>query len=655
MNVLFINPPHSNPIGPTLGPAVLASHLKYEMPNVKVSTIDLGLDSIYYLLSNKIIESSHATLSHQINELESGSQLEYSQIVKLKRLVVSRAKIESCQDSIQESLDILKNFNTYSDYEKRTWAIQTINDVLEGVSFSYDCSYMNAGDYRTRYSPFSSKDLISYINAENTLYREYFQDWLDKTSFKDINIVGISISFAKQVLPSLLLASFIKEKYPNIFILVGGSMMAHMNHSAFPTMLSIFDAIVQREGEYPICRIIKCLEKGDKLSPQCGAFYLDANGNLVEPTKMPRVSSVNSQCPIFDGIDFSRYIIPSPVVPLQISRQCYWGKCTFCCLNTAYEYKDYRHTSEQVVNFMSEISSKYGISTFEFIDDAIAPSFANVLSDMIMQHKLNVSWFAYARLDSGFSKDLLGKMYKSGCVGLKFGLESASESVLKAMNKGIDLEIIPSIISNAQEVGMCCQVAFFVGFPTETESDRNQTIEFIKNNVIKKGCAVAYNGWFRILNHMPIIQDNNIQVKKWNLYEDLIDYYINTDEELTYEYMQKFNEYLCEMLVNEETKDIPRGVDNRRYWFGGRSNKISTDQKYRTALEVFSHYDITIPTYQDCKFDDFRPGKGIYSDKSYLIKGLLSDENMQILNSHIKQNKGAYKKYIIKGDEVEYA
>ena len=61
-------------------------------------------------------------------------------------------------------------------------------------------------------------------------------------------------------------------------------------------------------------------------------------------------------------------------------------------------------------------------------------------------------------------------------------------------------------------------------------------------------------------------------------------------------------------------------------------------------ITVMSHYDLTtIVEYRDKKFDDFRPGKGIYSTKSYISTNLLSDETASILNKTFVQKRGKLK------------
>ena len=138
-------------------------------------------------------------------------------------------------------------------------------------------------------------------------------------------------------------------------------------------------------------------------------------------------------------------------------------------------------------------------------------------------------------------------MRKAGCVGLIFGLESASPRVLELMNKGIDLHQVQRIVKEAAEVGLHCQVAFFVGFPTETAFDRELTLDFLRKNVIPFGGVLAFNGWFRILKDMPIIRDKRFcgKITKWNTSEDLIDYYVI--DSTTFEDMQQL-----ENMINKK-------------------------------------------------------------------------------------------------------
>lgn len=650
MRIVLITPPHSNPTGPTLGTAVLSSYITSRVNEVSTEIVDLSIKSFYYLLSLEQLLYYSDLLDYQISHLEAKNRLTYQELLSLKKKHIAFQRINLYRHEVDQALNVIKDAKKYENSKERERSIMIINALLDSIGVA--CSNhitLSAGDYRSSYSPFSTNDIIEYVNDIENPYYRFFEDWIEHYDMHDVSIIAISISFAKQMLPAIQLAKMIKEKFPFIFIQIGGSLMAHLKAEKFIPLFQFCDAIVQREGEIPLYNTIKKIIKCEKLEPNDGVIFLDKDNSLVFPNETSIIDVRKETTPDYSTINFRDYLVPYPVVPLQIGRTCYWKKCSFCCLNAAFSHKQLWRTASQIVNYIETIVEKYDVNTFEFVDDAIPPAIAAKISDLLLQKKIHIHWFSYARFDSGFTKDLLKKMHNAGCVGLKFGLESASPRVLKLMNKGIVLKNVQRLLIDALESGMHCQVGFFVGFPTETALDREKTINFLREKVIPLGGVLTYNGWFRILKDMPIVQQEDFhhRISKWNVLEDLMDYYIF--DTTTFDEMQEFSTYLKNELFNEITIDYVRSVDKRRYWFGG----LCRIQDYRWGKEeihlIKSHYDLNqIIEYRDKRFDDFRPGKGIYAAKSYISTNLLDKTTLTYLNEIITQKRGDLKQNEVK-------
>lgn len=642
MRVLLINPPHSNPTGPTLGLPVLSSYIQANTEGVSSEIEDLSIQSFYYFLSHDRLLSYRDLLERQISQLEAKTSLVYEELVQLKKKHLAKQSIEAYGPHVERSIRVLKDPDLYAIPAERERSIMEVNELLKSIGAVYPHHItLSAGDYRSSHSPFSSSDIADYVNDGDNPYFGFFETWIDRFDFRDVSLIGISISFAKQMLPAIQLAKMIKERHPSIFIQLGGSMMAHLKAELFTPLFNYCDAIVQKEGEVPICNIIDKIRTGQKLTVRDGAVFLDDSRNLVFPARIDGIDVTKEKVPDFSTIRFGDYLVPFPVVPLQIGRTCYWGKCSFCCLNVAFSQKTLWRTTDQFVSYIQEIVERFNVNTFEFVDDAIPPMLAGRISDLLLEKGLSIRWFSYARFDSGFTKPLLRKMHEAGCVGLKFGLESASPRILGLMNKGINLEESERIVKDAIDVGMHCQVAFFVGFPTETEQDREMTIQFLRERVIPYGGVLSFNGWFRILKDMPIVQSVGFKdrVTKWNTSEDLIDYYVF--DNTTFDEMQRFALHLKNGLFNGIVVDYVRSVDGRRYWFSGLCPLKDWVMKNGRSVTIRSHFNLKdIVEYRDKRFDDFRPGKGVYETKSYISTNLLGKDSISILNQAIVQDRG---------------
>jgi hypothetical protein len=73
-------------------------------------------------------------------------------------------------------------------------------------------------------------------------------------------------------------------------------------------------------------------------------------------------------------------------------------------------------------------------------------------------------------------------MRAAGCLKLVFGLESYSQRVLDLMEKGTKRDIIDRILNDCLDEGIAAHVYTIVGFPTETEEEAFESVNFILNN-----------------------------------------------------------------------------------------------------------------------------------------------------------------------------
>ena len=64
-----------------------------------------------------------------------------------------------------------------------------------------------------------------------------------------------------------------------------------------------------------------------------------------------------------------------------------------------------------------------------------APELLEEIAEIIIERRLYLRYLCYARLEKGFTAELLKKLYHSGLRKLMFGLESGSDHTLKKIHK----------------------------------------------------------------------------------------------------------------------------------------------------------------------------------------------------------------------------
>jgi radical SAM superfamily enzyme YgiQ (UPF0313 family) len=133
---------------------------------------------------------------------------------------------------------------------------------------------------------------------------------------------------------------------------------------------------------------------------------------------------------------------------------------------------------------IKQLKNKYKTNDFVFCDSLINYNNAwlSEFCSLVIENKLNIKWQAQMRVDKSFSLELGKLMEKSGCYNLFIGLESASDNVLAAMNKGFTQKIALSFLEKLKQAGLQFEISLIFGYPTETEKDFKETFDFIVKN-----------------------------------------------------------------------------------------------------------------------------------------------------------------------------
>lgn len=351
-------------------------------------------------------------------------------------------------------------------------------EILSAITFPYKVSFSmfeNISDF------LDMKAINKYADdSDNNIFCKFFSDNLNKYIDKDIDLVGISVTSAQNILPAFTLAKMIKKRY-KAKVCIGGNAItrcaeAYKNH---PDIFKEYcDYILIGEGEKSIVELAKYIEGVNDITNIPGLITVDENKNIVtnRPQNIQNFDGIFP--PSFEGINFKKYLTPSVIIPIQSSKGCYWGKCTFC---------DYFHGEkyfgqldvETVVKMIKSVKDKYGINNFEFTDEAMTYSYLDKLSDALLKEKLDIKYHIMIRTEKEFTKELFEKAYKSGLRLILLGYESHSERIIKLMNKGVENVDRIKILKNSAEVGIWNFICLLFGYPLETDEEWMITEKFL--------------------------------------------------------------------------------------------------------------------------------------------------------------------------------
>jgi radical SAM superfamily enzyme YgiQ (UPF0313 family) len=107
--------------------------------------------------------------------------------------------------------------------------------------------------------------------------------------------------------------------------------------------------------------------------------------------------------------------------------------------------------------------------------------------------RFNKPWCGQSRADLSGKK--IQALWRAGCRGIFFGLESGSDRTLRAMNKGITSKQISDFIKRLHSTGILPAPSLFIGGPGEARADFDETIRFL----------VDHRRYFEFVNVYPFM------------------------------------------------------------------------------------------------------------------------------------------------------
>lgn len=306
--------------------------------------------------------------------------------------------------------------------------------------------------------------------------------------FKITNAVSLDLrefSVIAYTIPSSVTYNMIKDtrfqsKYSlNKLLIVGG-----VHATIFPKeTLQEFNAdlVCMGEGEKTIIEILDNVKKKN-FADICGICYFDKNGSPVI-TSNRKIEKDISDLPLparhlleeQDIIMHNRLSSTNlRMAHIMMSRGCPFS-CYFCAnQQRIMQYRSGKSVREELVHLID----KYGINGFAIVDDNFVVNKKKVIEICNSIKDLNLKWSALSRVDT-VDKDLLQAMYDSGCIEIKFGIESGSEKILERMSKKITKEKIKTAIKATYDTGINIKVFLIHGFPGENHKTTKKTLALL--------------------------------------------------------------------------------------------------------------------------------------------------------------------------------
>ncbi|HXE73932.1 MAG TPA: radical SAM protein [Candidatus Nitrosotenuis sp.] len=385
---------------------------------------------------------------------------------------------------LPSALAVLRDAQAFYDPELLVEALGCVDLALELAALPYHPTRLALNDHGNPLYGLTLDDLERGTrDAWTNLFLPFMQEAVPDLLRGGPRLVALSINSFSQVLPGLTLARLLRAAAgPDTHLAIGGNFFGRVAHrlERLPRFFELFcHSVLVGEGEEPLERLCRAVLDGLPLDQVPDMVRLH-QGTVVR-TRRPSNRLPLEQVGYLDleGLPLPSYLSPEPVVCIQGSRGCYWGRCTFCDAywGVALDAK----SVPRLVAEMAYLKERYGIRHFEFIDECLPPRDMAALARALVETGLKVHWFANARTEEGF-ETVVEELPRSGNTMLLWGFESANPRILRRLCKGVDPEGRWRVLRAAARAGIWNFAYVFFGFPGETHEEALDTIRALCSN-----------------------------------------------------------------------------------------------------------------------------------------------------------------------------
>ena len=351
----------------------------------------------------------------------------------------------------------------FGDFANNEDYFEIYSSNLESICKTAGCTVADLSDIREKAAPAFIDFCVNSV------------DW------SRFGVIGFSVVF-QQTLASIALARALKERYPEIPIVMGGATFEDDIAEEIMKGCPQVDFIHCGDADETLPKTIRRLYSKESLAGMPGVMWRggDQGDQIKYAGRAPNLSDMNkTPVPDFDEYfyarkegGYGRYNSAQEVLlPIETARGCWWGvknHCTFCGLNRS--GMEFRSKSvDNVIEQLDQLSHRYGILDFNAIDNIIEPEYINKLFTKLADANSDVHLHYEVR--PSLTRAQLKLMRQGGLFSIQPGVESLSTHILKLMRKHTTGMRNLELIKWSTYYGINNLYNILLRFPGETAED----------------------------------------------------------------------------------------------------------------------------------------------------------------------------------------
>jgi len=417
-----------------------------------------------------------------------------------------------------------------------------------------------------------------YDNVEDLIDDDLFikyglndESLAEKVISLNADIVGISALFSSQTECAFSLGEMIKEKKPDVTLVMGGN---HVSNTYISTLRrnKYIDYVLRGESDFSFLDFVERFDSKQDLHTVAGLSWIGEDGEINSNPVAPFVKNLDVlPDPAFHLLPMERYFeIAMPhnpfvksgrVASLMTSRGCP-EHCYFCTSPT-YTGTAFRSMSaKRVVDQIHSFVERYDVKEIQILDDNFTVNHRRVIEICEGIHHLNLritlpnAIRGDRPLDHVKRLRMYKAMKKAGVEQFGISVEHGDQDFLDhTIKKKLDLEEVKITCELAHEAGILVHANFMMGFPGESRELIQKTIDYA-HSLDADSFSVSLASPLPGTPMWDVVEKNNLFVDNYNINRMVyVDVSIKPKD---------VSEEELRVLADQLNSDLNRSAQNKR-------------------------------------------------------------------------------------------
>lgn len=318
-------------------------------------------------------------------------------------------------------------------------------------------------------------EYLDELYPPNIRYNEKI--WRELKEF-DPGCVGFSVLSSTLHIVKGYAARIAKEM-PGVPIIGGGK---HVTVCPEEVIDAGADYCIVGEGEISNTELVDKLCFGESVDDVIGITYRNGDGEMVNTGMRDLLPMDFIERPAFELVDYKKYVdfrfqgIPGHYLKTGFvfsSRGCPF-QCAFCTTHLRNSYRE--RSVDELLDEMQWQMDEFDAEAFVILDDLFYFKKKRVMEfcEKVKARGMDFKFSCHSRVDIA-DEEVLQALKDVGLTLLMVGVESGSQKILDAMNKGTNIPMIEESFRVYNKVGINTLAFIIVGHPDEDEEDRKLT------------------------------------------------------------------------------------------------------------------------------------------------------------------------------------